>query len=111
MRLRLPSLGLLAAAALRLAAAEDTIKVGMFASLTGREASFGQTNHRGAAFAVEELNAAGGVLGRRLKLVAEDTRSLQGEAATSVKKLLARDKVTAVLCETGSSAALEAAPL
>ena len=92
-------------------AAADTIKIGEVSSLTGKQASFGQTNHRGAVFAVEELNAAGGVLGRKLELVTEDTRSLQGEAATSVKKLITRDKVTAVVTETSSSAALEAAPL
>ena len=92
-------------------AAADTIKIGEFASLTGKQASFGQTNHRGAVFAVEEINAAGGVLGRKLELVTEDTRSLPGEAATVVKKLLGRDKVVAVIGETGSSAALEAAPL
>jgi branched-chain amino acid transport system substrate-binding protein len=92
-------------------AAADPIKIGEFASLTGKQASFGQTNHRGAVFAVEEINAAGGVLGRKLELVTEDTRSVQGEAATAVKKLLARDKVIAVVGETGSSAALEAAPL
>jgi branched-chain amino acid transport system substrate-binding protein len=101
---------LLLAAALRLAG-DEPIKIGMFASLTGREASFGQTNHRGAVFAVEEINAAGGVLGRRLELIAEDTRSLQGEAATATKKLIARDKVVAVVSGTGSSAALEAAPI
>ncbi len=109
--MRLPLvLCLLLSAALRLAG-EDTLKLGMFASLTGREASFGQTNHRGAVFAVEEINAAGGVLGRRLELIAEDTRSLQGEAATATKKLVARDKVVAVVSGTGSSAALEAAPI
>ncbi|MDI1319316.1 MAG: ABC transporter substrate-binding protein, partial [bacterium] len=75
------------------------------------EASFGQTNHRGAAFAVEELNAAGGVLGRKVELLAEDTRSLQGEPATVVKKLMSRDKVVAIVSGTGSSAALEVAPL
>lgn len=111
MRLRffLPCL-LLFGASIPLAATE-TIKIGEFASLTGKQASFGQTNHRGAVFAVEEINAAGGVLGRKIELVTEDTRSVQGEAATGVKKLLARDKVVAVVGETGSSAALEAAPL
>ena len=109
--MRLPfSCVLLLATALRLAAAEP-IKIGEFASLTGKQASFGQTNHRGAVFAAEEINAAGGVLGRPLELVTEDTRSVQGEAATAVKKLLARDKVVAVVGETSSSAALEAAPL
>jgi branched-chain amino acid transport system substrate-binding protein len=94
-----------------LLAAEEPIKLGMFASLTGKQASFGQTNRRGAVFAVEEINAAGGVLGRPLELVVEDTRSLPGEAATAVKKLITRDQVAAVVSGTGSSAALEAAPI
>jgi branched-chain amino acid transport system substrate-binding protein len=101
---------LILVAPLNLALAE-TIKIGEFASLTGKQASFGQTNHRGAVFAVEEINAAGGVLGRKLELVTEDTRSMPGEAATVVKKLITRDKVIAIVGETGSSAALEAAPL
>ena len=91
--------------------AEATIKIGEFASLTGKQASFGQTNHRGVLTAVEEINAAGGVLGKKIELVTEDTRSLQGEAATVVKKLISRDRVSAIIGETGSSAALEAAPL
>ena len=91
--------------------AQETIKIGEIASLTGKQASFGQTNHRGVLTAVEELNAAGGVLGRKIELVTEDTRSLQGEAATAAKKLISRDKVAAIITETSSSAALEAAPL
>ncbi|MBI2517637.1 MAG: ABC transporter substrate-binding protein [Opitutae bacterium] len=109
MRLR-PALAFLLSAT-ALLAAEEPIKLGMFASLTGKQASFGQTNRRGALFAVEEINAAGGVLGRPLELLVEDTRSLQGEAATAVKKLITRDRVTAVVSGTGSSAALEAAPV
>ena len=109
--MRLPFAACLVLAATLRLAGDEPIRIGMFASLTGREASFGQTNHRGAAFAIEELNAAGGVLGRRLELIAEDTRSLQGEAATATKKLIARDRVVAVVSGTGSSAALEAAPI
>lgn len=92
-------------------AADEPIRIGMFASLTGREAAFGQLNQRGAMFAIEELNARGGVLGRRVELLAEDTRSLPGEAATAVKKLVSRDKVVAMVGGTSSSPALEAAPL
>ena len=110
MRLRLSAI-LLAIASAGSLRAEETIKIGEFASLTGKQASFGQTNHRGVLTAVEELNAAGGILGRKLELVTEDTRSMQGEAATAVKKLISRDKVAAIIGETGSAAALEAAPL
>ena len=92
-------------------AAPDPVKLGFFASLTGREAAFGERTRRGVELAVEEINAAGGVLGAPLLLAVEDTRSLPGEAATAVKKLIARDKAVAVVNGTGSAAALEAAPV
>lgn len=91
--------------------AEDTIKIGEFASMTGKEATFGQTSHRGALLAIEEVNAAGGVLGRKLELLTEDDQSKPGEAATIVKKFISRDKVVAVLGEITSGRSLEAAPV
>jgi branched-chain amino acid transport system substrate-binding protein len=60
--------------------------------------------------AFEELNAAGGVLGKKLELVTEDNQSRPGESATVVKKLITRDKVVALLGEVASSRSLEAAP-
>src|SRR5712675_1115685 len=71
------------------------IKVGEFASLTGREAAFGQSSHKGTLLAIEELNAAGGVLGQKLEHIFEDNQSKAGESATIVKKLISRDKVVA----------------
>ena len=44
----------------------DTIKLGEFASMTGKEAVFGQNVNKGTRLAIEESNAAGGVLGRTL---------------------------------------------
>ena len=100
------------AAALALAArAQDTIKVGEFACLTGKDATFGQSQHKGIQLALEELNAAGGVLGRKLELITEDNQSKPGESATVAKKLLSRDKVIAILGEVTSSRSLEVAPL
>ncbi|MBS0633673.1 MAG: ABC transporter substrate-binding protein [Verrucomicrobia bacterium] len=93
------------------AIAQETIKVGEFASLTGKEAAFGQSSHKGTLLAVEDLNAAGGVLGRKIELLTEDNQSKQGESATIVKKLIARDKVVAILGEVASSRSLEAAPV
>jgi branched-chain amino acid transport system substrate-binding protein len=61
--------------------------------------------------AIDDLNAAGGVLGRPLLLVTEDTQSKPGETATVVKKLISRDKVVALLGEVASSRSLEAAPI
>ena len=46
-------------------ASADIIKVGEFASLTGSEATFGQSSHHGTQLAVDQLNAAGGVLGKK----------------------------------------------
>ena len=89
----------------------DTIKVGEFASLTGKEATFGTSSHEGTELAIEEINAAGGVLGKKLELLTEDDQSKAGEPANIVNKLISRDGVVAVLGEVASSRSLEAAPI
>ena len=91
--------------------AQEPIKIGQFASLTGKEASLGQSSSNGTMMAIDDLNAAGGVLGRPLLLITEDTQSKPGESATAVKKLISRDKVIALLGEVASSRSLEAAPV
>ncbi len=91
--------------------AEETIKIGEYASLTGKEAAYGQTSHKGILMAIEEINAKGGVLGKKLELLTEDNQSKQGESATAVKKLISRDRVVAVLGEVASIRSLEAAPV
>jgi branched-chain amino acid transport system substrate-binding protein len=88
-----------------------TIKIGEYASLTGKEATYGQASHQGTLLAIEEINARGGVLGRKLELLTEDDQSTQGEAATVAKKLISRDKVVAMLGEVASIRSLEAAPV
>jgi branched-chain amino acid transport system substrate-binding protein len=110
--LRILTLGLALAPWVRAAApAGEPVKIGFFMSLTGRDASFGEAASRGARLAIDDLNAAGGILGRPVELVVEDNRSLPGESATAVKKLLGRDKVVALVGECASSRTLEAAPL
>jgi branched-chain amino acid transport system substrate-binding protein len=91
--------------------AQDTVKIGEYASLTGKEAAFGQSSHKGTLLAVEEMNAAGGVLGRQLELVTDDDQTKQGESATIAKKLIFRDKVVGILGEVASMRSLEAAPI
>src|SRR5580765_5497259 len=88
-----------------------TIKVGEFASLTGKEATFGTSSHEGTQVAIEEINATGGVLGKKLELLTEDDLSKAGEPATVVNKLITRDHVVAVLGEVASGRSLEAAPI
>jgi branched-chain amino acid transport system substrate-binding protein len=89
----------------------DTIKVGEFASMTGSEATFGQSSHKGTQMAVDDLNAAGGVLGKKIELLTEDDQSQAGQPATVVRKLISRDNVVAILGEVASSKSLEAAPI
>lgn len=93
------------------AANTEPIPIGEYASLTGTEAAFGRSSHRGTELAIEELNKAGGVLGRKLKLITEDTQSKEGESSTVVTKLISREKVIAVLGEVASGRSLEAAPI
>jgi branched-chain amino acid transport system substrate-binding protein len=88
----------------------QAIRVGHVASLTGDTATFGRSADRGMRLAIEELNAAGGVLGRPLELVTEDDRSVTEEARSAAQKLLQRDRVVALLGEVASSRSLAAAP-
>ena len=89
----------------------ETIKVGEYASLTGSEATFGQSAHKGTQLAVDELNAHGGLLGRKVDLITEDNQSQAGQSATVVRKLISSDGVVAILGEVASSRSLEAAPI
>ncbi len=109
--LRRNLLSLIFSAVIPALSAQDTIKIGEYASLTGKEASFGITSHQGVTLAIEEANVAGGVLGKKIELLAEDTQSKPGESSTSVRKLIFRDKVVAVLGEIVSTRSLEAAPI
>src|SRR5580658_4850730 len=89
----------------------DVIKVGEFDSLTGSEATFGQMSHHGTELAIDEINASGGVLGKKLELHTEDDQSKQGESKTIARKLISRDNVVALLGEVASGRSLEAAPV
>ena len=88
------------------------IVVGMYGSLTGDGASFGQSSREGTELAVDELNSAGGLLGgRKIKLLVEDDQSKPEEASNAVTKLVTQDKVIAVLGEVASRRSLAAAPV
>lgn len=89
----------------------EKIQVGEFASLTGGNASFGVSSHNGTQMAIEEINASGGVLDKKIELTTEDDQTKPGEAAIVVEKLISRNKVIAVLGEVASSKSLEAAPI
>ena len=106
------ALGALASLALASCTREqDTLRIGHYASLTGKDAAFGVASRKGILIAVEELNARGGILGRKVEYLVEDIQSKQGESATAVKKLISRDKVVAILGGNPSANSLEAGPI
>jgi branched-chain amino acid transport system substrate-binding protein len=92
-------------------AAGNEILVGEYSSLTGGTATFGQSTHNGILLAFDEINAAGGVLGKKLKVLTEDDQSKPEEAATAATKLISQNRVVALLGEVASSRSLAAAPI
>ncbi len=90
---------------------ENVIKVGEFGGLTGSTATFGISTKNGIDMATEEINAAGGLLGKKVQVIVEDDRCLAEEAASAVKKLVTQDKVVAVLGEVASTRSLAGAPI
>jgi branched-chain amino acid transport system substrate-binding protein len=92
-------------------AARGEILVGEYGSLTGPEATFGQSTHNGIMMAMDEVNAAGGVKGRMIKVLTEDDQSKAEEAANAVSKLISQENVVALLGEVASSNSLAAAPI
>jgi branched-chain amino acid transport system substrate-binding protein len=88
----------------------DAIVVGHVASMTGDTATFGRSADEGMRMAIEELNGAGGALGKKLELLTEDDRSVTEEARSAAQKLIQRDHVVALLGEVASSRSLAAAP-
>ncbi len=83
-----------------------TILVGQYGSFTGSEATFGRSGKNGIALAVREINAAGGVKGKQIRVKALDTAGHSQEAGLAVTRLITEDKVVAVLGEASSNLSL-----
>jgi len=73
------------------------LNVGVFLPLKGAAAPSGESMLNGLAMAAEEINAAGGVLGRPIRLVVRDTKSDPSRAAKAVRDLITQDKVVALV--------------
>jgi branched-chain amino acid transport system substrate-binding protein len=89
----------------------DTIRVGVYGDTTGATSSFGQSTKNGIALAFDEINAAGGINGKKLEMLFEDDQGTPEKAKTVISKLINQDKVVAVLGEVASSNSLAAAPV
>ncbi|HEM4676508.1 TPA: ABC transporter substrate-binding protein, partial [Streptococcus suis] len=65
----------------------DTFKIGYNLELSGAVSSYGQTEEKGANLAVKEINAAGGIDGKKIEVITKDNKSETAEAATVATSL------------------------
>jgi branched-chain amino acid transport system substrate-binding protein len=91
--------------------ATGDIPVGVYGALTGDQAAFGSSTVQGARIAADEINAAGGINGRKIQLLVEDDQGRPEEAATVVTKLITGSNVVALIGENSSNQSLAAAPI
>ena len=90
---------LLAAAAVAFAApatAQETLKLGLVAAMSGQSAKSGEAIVRGLSIALDEINAKGGVLGKKVELVVRDDESNPAKGVVAARELVQREKVTAL---------------
>lgn len=83
--------------------AKDTIKIGYVGALSGETALWGQAGFNGMVMAMEEINAAGGILGRKVEIVEYDGKGDPLDSVNALNKLIDQDKVVAVVGTNFSS--------
>ncbi len=88
-----------------------TLKVGMINNMTGSQASLDAPSANGAKLAAKEINAAGGILGKKFELVAYDGKSDAATIANSATQLTQTDKVVAMFGFSDSDMVMAAAPV
>jgi len=89
----------------------ESIKIGFVGPLSGELANMGENARAAVMIAVEEINAAGGVLGKKIEVVYEDDLCTGATGANAMSKLVNTDKVVAVLGSLCSGATLGEAPI
>ena len=92
-------------------ASDEPFRIGAMDALTGVGESYGNPILQAKLLAVEEINAAGGINGRMLELIPEDSKCAAQDAITAYNKLTDVDGVKIILGTTCSGAMLGAAPL
>ena len=90
--------------------AQETIKIGVTQPLTGAFAASGNYVAQGAKIAEDEINKAGGVLGKKIQLIIEDNKSNPTEAVSTVEKLIQKDKVPVLVGAWSSTLTLAVMP-
>lgn len=94
-----------------LSAAQSPIRIGWLSSLTGPLSSAAIAENQGVQFAVDEINAAGGVGGRKLELITRDTSGEPTKAVNLAKQLAFVDKVDFIIGPVNSGESLATVPI
>ncbi|MBE0619224.1 MAG: ABC transporter substrate-binding protein [Burkholderiales bacterium] len=93
------------------ALAQEPIKIGSFLSVTGPAAFLGDPEQKTLELYVEKINAGGGVLGRKLQLVAYDSAGDPEKARTFTKRLIEQDKVDVIVGGSTTGETMAVVPL
>lgn len=93
------------------AAASDVIKIGAVFPMTGDVATFGTSSKNGVELLVEEINAKGGLLGKKIQVIYEDDQNTPANAANAIQKLISNDKVIAVIGSVASKNSIAMGPI
>jgi branched-chain amino acid transport system substrate-binding protein len=107
-RLFFVALTLLAAAP---AWAQQTIKIGLVTALSGQSARAGEAITRGLAVAIDEINANGGLLGRKLELVRRDDESIPAKGVIAARELYFKEKVAVLIGGLDTPVAVAIVPI
>jgi branched-chain amino acid transport system substrate-binding protein len=100
------------AAGLEPVAAQEPIKIGHVAALSGASAQSGEAITRGLTIAIDEINAAGGLLGgRKLQLIQRDDESTPPKGVVAARELISTEKVAAIFGGIDTPVALATVPL
>jgi branched-chain amino acid transport system substrate-binding protein len=94
-----------------MAGAQDAIKIGLLAPLTGQAAADGLSVQNSVKLAVEKVNAEGGLMGKKVELITYDDRADGKEAVALARKLIEQDKVVAVVGGSYSTPSRAMAPI
>ncbi len=93
------------------ATAQEPIKIGLVTALSGQSARAGEAITRGLTIAIDELNAKGGVLGRKLELVRRDDEATPAKGVTAARELIFREKVTVLFGGLDTPVSLAIVPI
>ncbi|CAN7593579.1 ABC transporter substrate-binding protein [Pararhizobium sp. LjRoot238] len=92
-------------------AADETIKLGIVAPMSGPNARYGAFSMHGAELAVKDINAAGGIDGRKIELFNADSQGTPVEGVSATRRLIDEDEVDYIIGDVSSSVTLAMQPV